>query len=498
MKSRLPGALLNLLDQATRQSGLATTLKTSIIQLILDGVIAHHERLPSTRSLANDLKISRDTVEAAYQQLDAAGFLIRRTGSGTFAVSPEKPEAWTRGFNAKPATVGLSRSILPPLSVRGTDIEVAGGVVDQTDIHPFVAAMPDIDSFPLRVWQRLGARIIRSADRSLLMYGDAQGYLPLRDEIWRYLSTYRGVRCDTSQIIVLTSSQQALTLVANLLLNPGDLIGVENPGYHGAKLAFLAAGAFLKPLRIDNEGMVVSEIENGDVPVQAVYVTPSHQYPTGATMSPARRSALLEWSATTGGWIVEDDYDSEYHYEGQPIASLQGVDGSDRVIYLGTFNKVLFPSLRLAYLVVPKPLVKPVVAARTLLDGQSALMSQVILSEFMKGGHFSAHIRHMRMLYKSRRDLFVVNLANHLGEYVTFNPPTGGMSIACFLREPFTEELTVSAATEAKIELPTLRRLYLGGRGPEGWLLGFAALRPEIAERAMALLARTMEDSHKS
>jgi GntR family transcriptional regulator/MocR family aminotransferase len=499
MKNKFSGALLILLDEAAQpRPTLVLHLQDLIRRLIADGVVAENERLPSTRALAKDLGISRDTVEAAYQQLDAEGYITRKTGSGTFAAKLEHISI-VRQPVQRGTIEAAPDADLPAMSLaaRGTDISVAGGVVDQTDVHPFVAAMPDIESFPIETWHRLTSHVIRRSGRKLLMYGNAQGYEPLRQEIWRYLAAHRGVRCEPDQILVLTSSQQALNLIGTILVDPCDIIAVENPGYHGAKLAFLAVGSFLKPVGVDADGIVVSEIADSRAPVRAVYVTPSHQYPTGATLSLDRRLALLDWAEKTGSWIVEDDYDSEYRYDGQPLAAIQGRDNGGHVLYVGTFNKILFPSLRLAYLVLPKQLVKAFVAARTLLDGQSQLLAQAVLCEFMREGHFTAHIRRMRELYRGRRNLFVSALFRYLSPYVEANVPAGGLSIACYLKDNLVERRTVEIAKSVGIELPTLRRLYLGGQGRQGWLLGFAALEPDIAARAMKKLSSSLAKEFK-
>jgi GntR family transcriptional regulator/MocR family aminotransferase len=497
MKSQFSGALLTLLgDRSSSDSTIASELQRHIRQLILSGVIGDDERLPSTRSLAHDLGISRDTVETAYQQLDTEGYLVRKTGSGTFVARQDRvivsDHLAVRSPDAKvthPATI--------PLASRGDDILRAGGIVDQTDVHPFVAAMPDVETFPVELWRQLTSRVMREHGHKLLMYGDAQGYEPLRIEIWKYLATRRGVRCDPDQVLVLTSSQQALSLIGTTLVDPGDIMAIENPGYHGAKLALLAAGACLKPVAVDSEGIVVRDIEDFRAPVRAVYVTPSHQYPTGVTLSIDRRMELLDWAHQTGALIIEDDYDSEFRYDSQPLASIQGLDNGEQVVYMGTFNKVLFPSLRLAYLVLPKRLVNLFVTARTLLDGQAPLLAQAVLHSFILEGHFTAHIRRMRQLYHGRRNLFMTAIGEHLSAFVEAESPPGGLSVACYLRDGFDEERSVSIAKSVGIELPTLRRLYLGEPARSGWLLGFAALPPQVAEGAMVRLSKALGDFYR-
>jgi GntR family transcriptional regulator/MocR family aminotransferase len=497
MKKQFSGALLTLLgDRSNSDSTIVSELQRHIRELISSGVIGDDERLPSTRSLARDLGISRDTVEAAYQQLDTEGYLVRKTGSGTFVAKQDRIVSSTPRIVQSPNTREAHQTIIS-LASRGEDILRAGGIVDQTDVHPFVAAMPDIETFPIEVWRQLTSRVIREHGHKLLMYGDAQGYEPLRIEIWKYLATRRGVRCDPDQVLVLTSSQQALSLIGTTLVDPGDIMAIENPGYHGAKLALLAAGSFLKPVSVDVEGIIVSDINDSRAPVRAVYVTPSHQYPTGVTLSIERRMELLDWAHQTGSLIIEDDYDSEFRYDSQPLASIQGLDDGEQVVYMGTFNKVLFPSLRLAYMVLPKRLVKSFITARTLLDGQAPLLTQAVLHSFILEGHFTAHIRRMRQLYHARRDLFMTAIRQHLNAYIDAETPPGGLSVACYLRDGFEEDRSVAIAKSVGIELPTLRRLYLGEPARNGWLLGFAALPPQVAESAMVKLSKAMADFYK-
>lgn len=492
MKSKFSGALISLLEQQpVAGSGLAARLQKSLRQLIVDGGIRQQERLPSTRTLAVDLGVARETIEAVYAQLEAEGFVTRRHGSGTF-VSMLESDTLLRAQSGvrreKPEPIILEAS----LSNRGKDIWKRGGVVDQTVALPFAAAMPDVKPFPLEVWRQLTARALREKGSQILMYGEAQGNLALREEIATYIAAHRGVRCNARQIMVLSSSQQALSLVATMLADQFDRIAIEDPGYHGAKSAFSAAGLTLEPIPVDAQGLQVSTLRDRGEDIRAVYVTPSHQYPLGVSLSLDRRLALLDWAAQNRSWIVEDDYDSEYRYDGQPLASIQGLDGHERVLYIGTFSKVLFPSLRLAYLVLPEQLVSAFVGARTLIDGQSSLISQVVLTRFMTEGHFTAHIRRMRQLYHARRDAFVMSFERHLKPFATPLIPAGGLQVACRLNKGMNELDTTQRARAAGIELPTLSRLFLNPNSEPGWLMGFAALTPDDIEHAMQKLANAL------
>ena len=491
MREKFAGVLVALLEgPAPEPIGLVHRIEDAIRRTILDGVTKQRDRLPSTRTLASEIGVARATVEAAYQQLETEGFLTRRHGSGTFVAALDRDAP----VRSKPRSKPVSRHLRPQatLSERGKEIWRRGGVVDQTVALPFAAAMPDVRPFPRDLWRKITARVLRKSGPSILMYGEAQGFQPLREQIARYLSAHRGVRCTERQVILLSSSQQAMWLIASLLVDPGDRIAVEDPGYHGARSAFAAAGAVLHPVPVDADGLRIDELTRHGARIRAAYVTPSHQYPLGVTLSLERRLALIDWAQRNDGWIIEDDYDSEYRYDGRPLSAIQGLDPHERVLYVGTLSKVLFPSLRLAYLVLPEALAAVFVTARTLLDGQSSLINQVVLAQFMGEGHFTSHIRSMRQMYRARRDAFVDGFTKHLSPYATMAASSGGLQIACLLQDGIAEEETVECAGAADIELPTLRRLYLGPKPRAGWLMGFAASEPAVIHQAIRRFAKKL------
>ncbi|MBQ5941470.1 MULTISPECIES: PLP-dependent aminotransferase family protein [unclassified Massilia] len=439
------------------------------------GELAQGARLPSTRMLAADLAISRVTAEAAYAQLEAEGYVTRRVGHGT-VVSIASP-----GWQPAPPMTGIDTSAT--LSRRGAAIVATGGCQDPLVPRAFCAGSPDLRAFPVETWRQITARQLRRHGAALMGYGDPQGYAPLRDAIAGYLAQSRGVRCDRDQVVVLTSSQQALQLLAMLLLDPGDTVHIEEPGYVGARNAFGSAGAQLEPIPVDAEGM--------SLPSQAArltYLTPSHQYPTGATLSLARRLALLEQAQRDGGWIIEDDYDSEFRYDARPLPAMQGLDRHGRVIYLGTFSKVLFPSLRLAYAVLPPALVEAVVKARTVMDGHSAQLAQAVTAEFIAHGHFARHLRQMRLLYGSRRALLLERLEAARLDWLRPQPGAGGLQLAAHL-PPGREAALTRQAGARGIATPSLSALFMGADKQDGWLLGFAALQNEDIIDAVARLA---------
>lgn len=466
-------------SQAGQGLGRREQLCASLRRAMVSGELALAERLPASRVLAADLGLSRVTVEAAYTQLEAEGYLRRELGRGSFvAIEAGAPAPALRPPLAPQA--GLSR--------RGLAIAAAGGCEDPRRPRAFEAGSPDLRAFPLETWRRLINQRLRR-EPGLLGYGDPQGHEDLRAAIAGYLRQSRGLRCSAEQVLVLTSSQQGLQLAASMLLDAGDRVWMEEPGYRGASTAFAAAGAQLQPVRLDPQGLNPAGAA-GPAP-RLIYLTPSHQYPCGMALSLERRLALLALARREQAWIVEDDYESEFHYEGRPMPALQGLEegrGAARVIYLGTFSKVLFPSLRLAYMVLPPALVAPLTAARSIQDGHSAQLAQAVTADFISQGHFAAHLRLMRGLYRQRREVLLEAL-RPLQAWLLPQPSAGGLQLAALL--PAGREAVLSRAAAALgLATPSLSRLYLSAPRQDGWLLGYAALTPaEIRSAARQLSA---------
>ena len=297
-------------------------------------------------------------------------------------------------------------------------------------------------------------------------------------------------------MLVLTSSQQALTLCATLLLDAGERIFIENPGYHGARKAFEAAGLQCLPVPVDAHGLQVDRLleasrRPGDA-ARAVFLTPSHQFPTGATLALDRRLAIIDWARDQQAWIIEDDYDSEFHYAGKPTACVQGLDPHERTLYIGTFTKSLFPGLRVGYMVLPPSLVAPMTAARTLLDGHSAPIPQLTLARFIEGGHFGAHVRNMRAVYAERRDVLAAQVRRHLSECLEPRVPAGGMQMPCLFVDDLSEAEAVDAAHRAGIDLLGLSTLSIADAPTPGFLMGFAAHAPQELEAGIKMLAKVL------
>ncbi|MDD5029762.1 MAG: PLP-dependent aminotransferase family protein, partial [Rhodoferax sp.] len=386
---------------------------------------------------------------------------------------------------SRPHGRAISAAPQAKLSQRGQGMVNTGGCMEPLRLQAFAAGSPDLRAFPHTLWRQLTSKRLRQDPEALMRYGDPQGREDLREAIAQYLTSSRGVSCTAAQVVVLTSSQQALQLLATLLLDPGDRVWLEDPGYRGARAAFAASGAQLVALSVDAQGLV----PDFSLPApRLIYLTPSHQYPTGHTLSLARRLALVNYAQDQGCWIVEDDYDSEFLYEGRPTPSLQGLDHAGRVIYLGTFSKTLFPSLRIAYAVLPETLVQAMVTARSVYDGHVAQLAQAVTADFMLHGHFAAHLRLMRQLYRSRHNLLLELIDRKLPWALPLNS-TGGLQLSLMLPAGSEPSLTRQAA-ERGILTPSLSALHSRPGTGDGWLLGFAALQPAEIEAALTTLAK--------
>jgi GntR family transcriptional regulator/MocR family aminotransferase len=442
---------------------------------ISDGQMRPGQRVPSTRGLAAELKISRIPVLNAYEQLLAEGYFETFVGAGT-CVARSIPDdtlsppvgSVRKGFQEIVAKLGTRR-----LSRRAVALTRSPAQPWLNISGAFRVSLPALDHFPIGAWSKLVSRHSRRPPKGIMAYSDAMGYPPFREAVAEYLGVVRGVRCEPSQILVTTGSQQALQISAHVLLNPKDRVCIEEPGYPGARQAFMTAGAQLIPVPVDHEGMNVGEIIHRAPQARAVYITPSHQYPMGVTVSATRRMLLLNWAVRTGAWIIEDDYDSEYRFGSRPIASLQGLDTDGRVIYVGTFSKVMFPALRLGYVVVPKDLVPAFSAAREAADIFSSTLYQAVLTDFIREGHFARHIRRMRMLYMDRRRALVKAIHIQMGGMLEVIGAEAGMHLVALL-PPGTDDVAVSRkAAQRSISAMPLSTCYLKPPTRGGLILGY-------------------------
>ena len=467
---------------------LTNALYDELRQSILRGQLPPGARLPSTRALADERGLSRNTVLNAYEQLMAEGYVEARVGSGT-CVARELPEEMLT-VPAQERTASLSR--------RGSLLSSHPARPLSAPRRPraFESGLPDAGAFPFRTWTRLMARQWRKPSYAMLSYGDPAGYRPLREAIAAYVRTARAVRCDAEQVFIVSGSQQALDLTARLLIDPGDAALIEDPGYPGARAALSAAGATLVPMPVDADGADVTRRAARARNARLVFVTPSHQYPLGVTLSLRRRLALIEWANANGAWIVEDDYDSEFRYRKKPLPSLQGLDPAGRVIYLGTFSKTLFPSLRLGFVVLPPELVDPFRRARAVVDGHSPVSEQAVLAEFIAGGHFARHIRRMRVLYEERQRVLVDAARRELAGRLDVQPLDAGMHLVGWLPDGTDDAAVAERAAERGVYVVPLSRCAAAKPSRPGLLLGYAALTPAQIREGVRKLASVLTDGH--
>jgi len=439
---------------------------------IVDGRLRPGQRIPSTRVLASEIGVSRFPVLNAYAQLLAEGYFESRVGAGT-VVSKSLPEQLT--------------SSEPPDTPRSATRSGTRAVAKRAPILPGIEAMPwmlnwgafrvgqvAFDQFPLHIWSVLVTRRCRGMDAQSAHYGNLMGSVALREAIANYVKIARSVRCEAEQVMIVNGSQQALEIATRALLDSGSRVWVEEPGYRLARDVFAMNGCHLVPVPVDAEGLDVAAGIKKCRKAQAVFVTPSHQFPLGVTMSASRRLQLVDWAQHSGSWIIEDDYDSEYRYESLPIASLQGLDANSRVIYAGTFSKVLFPSLRLGYLVIPPDLVDRFHMCRRVMDLGPPTFTQEVLADFIEEGHFARHIRRMRVLYGELRRVLVDKLTQDLGSMVEVVGDEAGMHLAVMLQNGHCDIEVAKRAVRQNLSLWPLSPSYLG-EARQGLILGFGA-----------------------
>jgi GntR family transcriptional regulator/MocR family aminotransferase len=442
---------------------------------ILDGRLRPGQRVPSTRSLARELRISRVPVLSAYEQLFAEGYLETFVGAGTCvarAIPGQVPKADSP--RERRASTQPHASAAPRKVAQRVDSLRVPPQTWASNQGAFRVGLPAIDHFPVTTWSKLLNRHARKPPIGQMVYGDAMGYLPLREAIAEYLGTVRAVRCDASQILITTGSQQSLQIAVHALLNAGDQTWIEDPAYPGARQALRTVGADIIPVPVDEEGLDVEAGMRLSADARAVYISPSHQFPLGVTMSAARRMQLLGWASRSGAWIIEDDYDSEYRFGGRPLASLQGMDTEDRVVYLGTFSKVMFPALRVAYMVVPKDLVPAFATVRDAFDTFSSTLYQVVLTDFIREGHFARHIRRMRALYLERRNVLLDALDTYMDGRLEVIGTQAGMQLAALL-PPGVDDVGVSIkAAKLEIAARPLSICYAEPPARGGVILGYS------------------------
>ena len=467
---------------------------------ILSGQLEAGTRLPSTRVLAGSLGVSRTTTALAYELLLLEGYIESRVGDGTRVarLQPEQVFQGSRNVHGLNATTPAETP--PALYARRGQVLIDLPYPEEFYAHQasrgtslFLVGQPDVTFFPYETWARLLARHARHSLQAVSFYQYVQGYLPLRQAIAAHIGMTRGVHCSPEQIILTTGAQGALDLAARVLLDPGDAAWTEDPGYSGARGALLAAGAHPVPVPVDGKGLDVGAGRQLCPEARLAIVTPSHQFPTGVTMSLSRRLALLEWSRDARAWIVEDDYDSDYRFSGRPLEALHGLDRAGRVLYIGTFSKVLFPSLRLGYLVAPPELLAGMKATQRLIAVHPPLLEQLALADFLVEGYFARHIRRMRQLYKERRDVLVEALTRELGTRLEVTVPEAGMHLVVWLPSGMSAQAAAQRAAASGLHMLPISHFSLRPLQRDGLVLGFASASPQELRAGVHMLALALQ-----
>ena len=456
---------------------------------ILAGHLRPGGRLPATRDVAKQYGISRPTIVTAFEQLRSEGYVEGKVGSGTY-VSQTLPDDLLQAPRAKTLSRARRRTLL--LSVYAKRLELVP-VAGFRPTRAFRANQPALDAFPTSLWAQVAARRLRRVSTNLLAGGEALGYRPLREAVAEYLNTSRGVKCSAEQVLIISGVQEALARAAHLLLDPGEAVWMEEPGYPGAAATFRAVGARICPVPVDSEGLDLATGEKRWPRPRLVYVTPAHQFPLGVTMSLRRRLSLLEWARRSRTVIFEDDYDSEYRYAGRPVPALQGLDRAGVVIFAGSFTDVLFPALRLAYLVVPPDMVDIFAAAGAVSTHHPPLIDQAILCDFIREGHFARHVRRMRELYAERLAVLVEAARAQLAGLLQIPPVEAGLRTVAWLQGGISAERAAKAAAEHDVEVVPLGRYAYGRAQRNGLVLGFAAVDERELRRGVEELARALE-----
>jgi GntR family transcriptional regulator / MocR family aminotransferase len=449
---------------------------------VLSGALGPGTRLPSSRAMASGLGVARASVVAAYEQLLAEGYAEGRHGSGTFVAA----DLTNLPARRRRAARGVTPRLVPAPARAFPEFERA---TSQTEARPFNTGRTLLDARTMETWRKLTHRAVRSLGANDLGYSDPCGLIELRRSLCDYLQAARAVRCDPQQIVITAGTQHAIDIAIRVLLAPGDEVWVEDPGYPLTHAQLLLAKARPRPIPVDTQGIVVDAGRRAAPRARAAFVTPSHQFPTGVALAMARRLELLAWARASGAFIVEDDYTSEFRYSGPPLASLQGLDEDERVIYVGTLNKALFPGLRIGYAVVPRALLPAFVSARYLMDRQPPTLHQTVVAEFMQQGHFAAHIRRMRQMYREQRDALAATLTRRAAGRLAVEVPDQGMHLVAYPNDGVADTAIEAAAQRSGIVVRAISRFYHAASPRPGLMLGFSGFPRQLIVPAAARLA---------
>lgn len=486
MSSTTPSApalaeLHNIHLDVSRAQALGQQLYLAIRDKILQGQLEPKTRLPASRQLAKQLAVGRNTVISAYEQLASEGYLDNKPGSGSY-VAQTLPEHWQ-------AKAERARDL-------SSSVQVHRELPRPND--SFAVGIPDLSAFPHKVWQRLSQQL--SMSNTLMAYGETAGYWPLRQAIAHYLKQSRAVHCRPEQILITAGAQQALDLCSRLLLNEGDKAAIEEPGYRGMRKALLhlqeKINIDISPCPVDEQGLCLKTLKAFDPAPKLSYVTPANQYPMGARLSLERKMELLNWAKENNSWIIEDDYDSEYHYHRRPLASLQGLDQGERVIYLGSFSKTLFPALRLGYLVLPESLFDKFCHAKIDSTGETPLFSQAITAAFIKEGHFNRHLRRMRLRYADKLET-LHKAAPCLAHWGFFHQRNAGMHVVFEFHQALDDQHIASHLSTCGIHCSPLSDYFLN-QPKRGLVLGFANTAAEAMKEKLLAIDTALAELYKN
>jgi GntR family transcriptional regulator/MocR family aminotransferase len=457
-------------------------------------------RLPSSRALATDRGISRSTVRLALSKLHAEGYLRSQPGSGTF-VANLLPETFLTADQPK-----TYEPIQRPIRISDRVRTIPDGRVgDQFDLGAtaagagvsLVPSIPAVDEFPIAAWERLRAQVLAKKGVNLLRYASNRGDADLRKAIAAYLCDFRAARCHPDQIVIVAGMQQAMLISAMAVLNPGEVAWVEDPCYQQTRRVLTLAGVKIVPKPLDNEGIVIGRSRKEQSP-RIIYVTPSHQFPLGVTMSFQRRTALLDFARAHNAFVFEDDYDAEFRFVGPPLPSLQGMDNTSRVIYAGTVSKILCPSLRLGYIVAPEPLVDSLVKIRSAMDQHSSPIDQATLARFISEGFFLSHIKRMRKIYAERRDFFIKHFNELLGDHFTLQVPEAGLNIVAWLKREEEFPMIRRTTVDIGVRPSALSFFCIQAKLKPAFVFGFAAWTRTQIRESLVKLASALRDRGKN
>jgi GntR family transcriptional regulator/MocR family aminotransferase len=500
------GSLLQPHLDISADEPLFRQLYGELRQAILGGRLGPGTRMPASRAFAEELRVSRNTILGAYDQLLSEGYLEMRPGSGTYVAAdlPDLPPDRLAGIAQRSTSQGSLAETAPKhLAARAETLldnensrRFVRDIIETSPWKPcFTPGLPDCSDFPFAAWSRLLAKSWRDPSSVLINAGDPSGYLPLRQAVAEYLRQVRGIDCQPADVLIVSGIRQAVDLTCRLLLDPGDPVWIERPGFPGLRAAIAAQGGKLVYVPVDEEGLDVADGLRQAPKARLACVAPSHQYPLGVVMSLQRRLALLAWARDAKAWILEDDYDSEYRYTGRPLAALRSLDEDGRVIYMGSLSKLMFPSLRLGYLVTPPQLTQVFRQARSVIDDQPAMSTQPALAAFFQSGLLAAHVRRMRKRYAHRQQLLLAAAARHLTDLIELKPDEAGLHLVGQLVGRCATRADTEIASQlytAGLVTPPLSRYDIGEDRRQGLMFGYAAVPDDRIEPAVAEIARLL------